>query len=247
MKQFICIAIASIIVSVSFSIEAQAHFRIRQRPDLLVSEWDELIDEALKVSNPLYEENQQSGENPLYEPESITFNPGEFWQGSPIRFELQLDPELPDGVSLPKGAYAFDIKIIDQLSGEMLTDFPEGLTFSFSIPGLTQQQIDDAGLGYLDESRNPPVWRIEDPTVDECLSSDGGKLLCGKTDHLTTFVIGNSTAIPEPSSLLLLMTGGLLAATRRRVALNHQITLTLSNRLSVKDNLFYFKLFRQYQ
>lgn len=220
MKQFICIAIASIIVSVSFSMEAQAYFRIRQRPDLLTAEWDELIDDNLEmlVENPLYEENQQSGENPLYEPKSISFKPSEFWQGSAIRFELQLDPELPDGVSLPKGAYAFDIKIIDQLSGEMLTDFPEGLTFSFNIPGLTQQQIDDAALGFLDESRNPPVWRIEDPTTDECLSSDGGKLLCGKTDHLTTFVIGNSTAIPEPSSLLLLITGSLLAASRRRVA-----------------------------
>jgi hypothetical protein len=43
--------------------------RIRKRPDLLTSEWDSLIDESMSQikENPLYQENTNSGENPLFE------------------------------------------------------------------------------------------------------------------------------------------------------------------------------------
>ncbi|MCB1219403.1 MAG: type VI secretion system tube protein Hcp [Planctomycetales bacterium] len=43
--------------------------RIRKRPDLLMQEWDSLIDEQMEAlqNNPLYEGDNGTGENPLYE------------------------------------------------------------------------------------------------------------------------------------------------------------------------------------
>lgn len=200
--------------------DAESIIRIRKRPDLLIQEWDELIDDALEVSNPLYEQDVNEGVNPLYEPKSMVFNPGDFFNGTPVRFELQMEPELPDGVYLPPDSYAFDIKLfeIDPNGGHdrQVFFFSEPLTFSFDIPGLSDGDIDDLVLGYLDETKSPPEWKVEDSGVDKCLDSDRDNLFCGTTDHLTTFILAPSTVIPEPTSLLLFGLGGLAMMRRKR-------------------------------
>lgn len=43
---------------------------------------------------------------------------------------------------------------------------------------------DESCLGFLDESENPPVWKCQ----DRCLSRKDG-LLCGNTDHFTSFAL----------------------------------------------------------
>ncbi len=181
---------------------SSADARIRKRPDLLLVEWDELIDEPMSVSNPLYEENTNSGENPLYEPKTIVFNPGDFFSGQPVRFELAMDVLLDDGIAEPFNAYEFDIKLFDIATNEPITDFPNGISIGFVIPGLTADDIANAALGYLDESVDPPVWRIEDETCTTGISPAGEPMVVCKTTHLTTFALGPANSVPEPASVM---------------------------------------------
>ena len=193
---FCCLILLSTVV------EAQTT-RIRKRPDLLLQEWDQLIDEPLTINNPLYEEDVNQGVNPLYEPKSIILQPSEFWPGYPVRLEVQLESELPGGIPVPRDSYVFDVKLFNSATDELITDFPNGLTFTFDIPQLTAGDIDNMVLGYLDETKNPPEWKVEDGNIKVC--GDKGDLVCGKTDHLTTFMIGPATSIPEPSSIAVLI------------------------------------------
>lgn len=183
----------------------------RRRPDLLTQEWDELIDETLELTNPLYQDNDPDPFNPLYEPQSISFNAAELWPGTPVRLEVQLDPILPAGVTLPDGAYAFSVKLFDKATGQPITQFPNGVSFCFDLPHLTPAESDDAALGYLDETEDPPKWKTEDKVLEK-----ENNTLCGTTDHFSIFIIGPSAGVPEPGSLALLSLGGLLVARRRR-------------------------------
>jgi len=189
-----------------------------RRPDLLLVEWDELTDEPATATNPLYEDPGTTGTSPLYEPRSVSVNSTDLWQGAPIRLELQLDNELPPGVEVPDDAYVFSVALFDQATDQPITQFPNGVTFTFDIPHLTETDRQNMALGYLDETKNPPMWVSEDRTIDPCNEPGGsGSQVCGKTTHFTTFVIGPANGVPEPGSLALL-SGALLFIKRRKAA-----------------------------
>lgn len=183
--------------------------------------------EPLSISNPMYEENGQQGENPLYEPSSVVFNPNQFEQAFDVIFEVVMDGDvedpraypgvkvsegqLPDWIWYPVSAFAFEVNVYNASTGEKITDFPDGIEFTFDIPGLSDEAIDDAVLGYFDEEDQ--MWKAEDKVLEK---HENGTL-CGTTNHLTVFAVMPANVIPEPGTLGALMVLGMMGVRRRRV------------------------------
>ncbi|MCB9727208.1 MAG: hypothetical protein H6744_21665 [Deltaproteobacteria bacterium] len=103
---------------------------------------------------------------------SVTFGAGILAKPTPIVVEAVAKP-LVD-VPRASGVYEF---------GPHGSTFPKGVELCLTdVSGKVNG--DNACLGFLDESTNPPSWKCEDP----CLKKKGGTL-CGQTDHFTNFAL----------------------------------------------------------
>jgi hypothetical protein len=80
----------------------------------------------------------------------------------------------------PAGDVVFGSALYD-ISGNEVTTLDDDVTICLSANAKAGE---DACLGYLDESTDPPTWKCQ----DECLK-EKNDLLCGNTDHFTNFAI----------------------------------------------------------
>lgn len=166
-------------------------------------------DGNLRINNPLFEESEGEKHNPLYEPSTIIVTPPELTGGGEVLLSLNFGDGIEGGAPpAPGGSYVFEITLEDAATDAPITQFDKPITLGFEMPRY-RGEVGDLSLGFLDESRDPPEWRVEDPTLESCRNGE----VCGTTNHFTLFSVG---VIPEPSSALLLSTAGALALLGRR-------------------------------
>jgi hypothetical protein len=170
--------------------------------------------DKLEVKNPLYEESGNKGVNPLYEAKTdlLIFSPPDITSGSPVELHFAFSSSISVSVPpVPGRALVFELDIVDTTTGQKLTNFPNLVNIGFSVPKLAHLHKEgighrDLAFRYLNTSVSPPVWETQSAVT----SKDG--LFCGTTDHFSIFAFG---AVPEPSSMMLLLGGSLGLLWRR--------------------------------
>jgi hypothetical protein len=171
-------------------------------------------DDKLEVKNPLYQESGNKGENPLFEAKAdlIIVNPPDLTSGSPVELHFAFGSSISVSVPpVPGGALVFELDIVDPATGNKLTNFPNLVDISFSVPELAHRHNEgivhrDLAFRYLNTSVNPAVWQTQSAVT----SKDGN--FCGNTDHFSIFAFG---AVPEPSSAILIFASSLGLLWRR--------------------------------
>ncbi|MEM9185554.1 MAG: PEP-CTERM sorting domain-containing protein [Planctomycetota bacterium] len=177
----------------------------------------------LVVENPLYEESGNSGDNPLYEPSSIAIEPPRLASGVEALFTVSFGSSITEDFSSPvAGAFPFQMTLVDTATGEAITEFDEPFDVYFRAPrldaSLTDENVaDEITLRFYDPTLGG--WVVEDDSPRlASLAVGGGETesftICTCT-HLSTFSFGHS-AIPEPSTLLLVLLGACGVAVRGR-------------------------------
>lgn len=163
---------------------------------------------ALVVTNPLYQDSGPKGENPLYEPKSLIFDPGQLWQGAPAEFRVTMDVDLPQTLpAAPRGAFVFGLFLTDAATGDAIHQLAQSVLITTDAGGPI---AGDYTFGTFDEGTGQ--WA-------EISKADKKKenLLCGTTDHFSVFYIA---PVPEPETwtmaLAAIATGAGWAWRRRR-------------------------------
>lgn len=170
----------------------------------------------LEVPNPLYQQSGNSGDNPLFEGKTdlLMFKPIQFASEADVLFSVSFGNSISTKVPpVPGGSLVFEVNITDANTHERLTSFPQGVDIQFNVPALDHLHQEgvihrDLAFRYLNTSVSPPVWEVMPSGV---ATKDGN--FCGKTDHFSIFAFG---AVPEPSSVVLLLVGGVGMCWRRK-------------------------------
>ena len=177
----------------------------------------------LSIVNPLFNEPGGSGDNPLYEPSAMLFDPSQLSNGRDVIFTVNFGPSIGDPFDpAPGGGFPFEMKLEDVETGESITEFEEPFDIFFQAPRLQPvlgpETLSELALNFYDDTLASPRWVVEDGalSLNDLPAVGGGPYVQCSCTHLSIFSFGPA-AIPEPTAACLAVLAILPGLFRQRV------------------------------